>query len=261
MKLKLSPLFNYELRNVLRARWLFFYGLVFAAFTFAVLSLGGEPTKVIMGLESLMLLVVPLVSVLYASIYWYNNEAFTQLLLTQPLQRQKVFLARWVAISLSLSGSFVIGTGIPLVIGNALMPTSWLLLGLGTLLSFAFVGLGMMISVAIDDRMKGIGVSLVLWLYCALLHDAVVFFLFSAFREYPVEVPGLLLMASNPIDLARVLLLLALDLSAMMGYTGRILQKTLSGSGGAAYSALMLILWTSLPVLIGTWIFRRKDLS
>lgn len=256
----LPPLFSYEFRNVLRARWLPLYGLIFAAFAFAVLRLGGDPAKAIMSLESLTLLVVPMVSVLYASIYWYNNEAFTQLLLTQPLRRGKVFLARWTAISVSLAGSFAVGTGLPLAVSGALVPAAWLLIGLGTLLSFSFVGIGMTISVAVGDRMKGIGACLVLWLYCALLHDAVVFFVFSAFSEYPVEVPGLLLMAANPIDLARVLLLLALDLSAMMGYTGRILQKTLSGPGGAVYSTLMLTLWTLLPVIIGTRIFRRKDL-
>ncbi len=258
--MKLRSLFAYELWNVLRARWLLPYGLVFGGFAAAVLQFGNEPTKAILSLQSLVLLIVPMVSILYASIYWYSNEAFTHLLLTQPLRRSQVYLARWGAVSLSLSASFSLGSGAALTFWGALGPPAWLLLALGGVLTVIFVGLGMAIAVVVEDRMKGIGLAFVLWFYCALLHDALVFLLFSSLQEYPVELPGLILMALNPIDLARVLLLLALDLSAMMGYTGRILQKTLSGPGGAVFSSAVLALWMFLPVLGGLLVFRKKDL-
>lgn len=253
-------LFRYEVTNVLRGRWLALYALVFAGFAAATLQFGAEPTKAVLSIQSLVLLVVPMVSILYACIYWYSSEAFTHLLLMQPIPRGRVFLARWAAVTTSLSACFVGGTGVALALWGALTPAACLLLGLGAALTGIFAGLGMGIAVVVEDRMKGIGLALVLWLYCALLHDALVFLVFSTFGDYPVELPGLLLMALNPIDLARVLLLLALDLAAMMGYTGQILQRALSGAGGAAFAAGVLALWAVLPVAGGLRLFRRKDL-
>src|SRR5690606_19654258 len=110
------------------------------------------------------------------------------------------------------------------------------------------------------DRMKGIGLTFVAWLYFAIFHDALVFFLISTFHEYPIETPSMILMALNPIDLARVSMLLTLDLSAMMGYTGRILQRTLSSSSGLILRSGVLTLWILVPAMIAARKFRSKDL-
>jgi len=108
--------------------------------------------------------------------------------------------------------------------------------------------------------MKGVGLAFLIWFYFSIFHDVLVFAVASAFKEYPVEIPAMLLMAINPIDLARVDVLLALDFSAMMGYTGKILQSTLSGALGSLLTSLALAVWTFAPVLCGVRIFSKRDL-
>ncbi len=65
-------------------------------------------------------------------------------------------------------------------------------------------------------------------------------------------------MFGNPVDLARVLLLLNLDASALMGYTGVAFERLFAGVAGGV-SAASLALWAAVPVAVGARRFRRKD--
>lgn len=255
----LPPLLKYELVNVLRGRWLIAYAILFAALSGALLQFGSDPQKIVASLMNVVLLVIPMVSILYASIYWYNAEGFTGLLLTQPIPRNKIYLARWFAISTALSSGFFVGTFPMLALHSALDHSSALLLGLGVALSFIFASLGLLISVIVTDRMAGIGVSFLVWFYLAIVHDGVVFLMMSTFHDYPLEIPSMVVTAVNPVDLARVSLLLSLDLSALMGYTGTVLQKSLSGGLGSVLITGTLIVWIGLPLFLGVHHFHKRD--
>jgi Cu-processing system permease protein len=77
----------------------------------------------------------------------------------------------------------------------------------------------MFATVKTRDKAKVIGAAITLWLYFSLLFDGFVLFLLFQFADYPLEKPMIALSALNPIDLGRILILLQLDVSAMMGYT------------------------------------------
>lgn len=252
-------LLKYELFNVLRGRWLILYALLFAGFGEALLQFGADPVKAVVSLMSVTLLVIPLVSVLYASVYWYSAEGFTSLLLTQPVRRDGMYVARWLAISSALSSAFVMGGALPLALNGALDSHAGLLLGLGVCLTFIFTGLGLLCSVWITDRMKGLGAAFTIWFYFSIVHDGLVFLFMATFHEYPMELPSMLLAAANPIDLVRILLLLAMDYAALMGYTGAVLQKVLSGSAAQALLAGALAFWLGVPLWAGIRRFRRRD--
>jgi Cu-processing system permease protein len=66
--------------------------------------------------------------------------------------------------------------------------------------------------------------------------------------------------ALNPIDLSRILILLQLDVSAMMGYTGAIFKDFFGTTTGMLISLLVLLTWVSLPVWLSVRNFNRKDL-
>jgi Cu-processing system permease protein len=55
-------------------------------------------------------------------------------------------------------------------------------------------------------------------------------------------------------------LLLSLDLSAMMGYTGRILQTLLSKPVGLMAVIALLIIWLAVPLFVGVKVFKKKDI-
>ncbi|GIL18552.1 MAG: hypothetical protein BroJett040_23030 [Oligoflexia bacterium] len=252
-------LLKYELLNVLRGRWLFFYTLLFSGVSYAIAKLGGDSMKAALSLLNMVLLVTPIVSILYSAIYWYNSDGFTTLLLTQPLRRWGIFASRWIAISLTLSLCFVVGTALPFVIDKTLTGAIINLLLMGTGLTFAFTSIGLLVSVIFNDRMKGIGAAFLLWFYFSIVHDGLVFLTMVIFREYPLEKPSMALVASNPIDLTRIMLLMKFDVAALMGYTGRVLQRFFSNNWGYWATLLVLLLWIIIPLAASIRRFNKKD--
>jgi Cu-processing system permease protein len=62
------------------------------------------------------------------------------------------------------------------------------------------------------------------------------------------------------VDLARVVMLLQLDISALMGYTGAFYKNFFGSSFGILFSIFILLLWVIVPFLLSLRIFSRKDL-
>ena len=101
-------------------------------------------------------------------------------------------------------------------------------------------------------------IALGVWLLAAVIYDGVVLTLVALFGDYPIERPLLGVMFANPVDLGRVMLLLRLDASALMGYTGAVFERFFAGSGFAVAS-VMLVLWIVVPSSLGARLFRAKD--
>ncbi|HRA60696.1 MAG TPA: ABC transporter permease subunit, partial [Bacteroidia bacterium] len=128
------------------------------------------------------------------------------------------------------------------------------------IIALVFVAIAFLSSIVSRDKAKGIGVSILLWLYFALLFDGLVLFLLFQLSEYPIEKMMVGITASSPIDLARILILLHLDVSAMMGYTGAIFKDFFGTTSGLVVAFILLILWIAIPFLISLRIFKNKDL-
>ena len=99
-----------------------------------------------------------------------------------------------------------------------------------------------------------------LWLYFALLFDGLVLFLLFQLSDYPIEKAMVFITAFSPVDLARILILLHLDVSAMMGYTGAIFKNFFGTSFGFFISMILLCCWIAIPFWISLIRFRKKDL-
>ena len=69
------------------------------------------------------------------------------------------------------------------------------------------------------------------------------------FNEYPLEKFSLAATMFNPIDLSRILILLKLDISALLGYTGAVFKDFFGTSVGMLSSLGVLVLWVVLPAL------------
>ena len=64
----------------------------------------------------------------------------------------------------------------------------------------------------------------------------------------------------NPIDLSRITVLLRLDVSALMGYTGAVFKDFFGTTFGFIISLFVLALWVIIPLIISTKKFQTKDL-
>ena len=98
------------------------------------------------------------------------------------------------------------------------------------------------------------------WFYFAIVFDGLVILFLFSFSDYPLEKAMIFLTALNPIDLGRVMILLQLDISALMGYTGALYQKFFGSGYGMAFSLALQILWIIVPLLLALRVFRKKDL-
>ena len=98
------------------------------------------------------------------------------------------------------------------------------------------------------------------WFYFSVIFDALVLLFLFTMNEYPLEKAMIVLSALNPIDLARIMILLQLDISALMGYTGALYQQFFGSGSGMLFALAMLTLWAGVPLALALRVFRRKDL-
>jgi Cu-processing system permease protein len=63
----------------------------------------------------------------------------------------------------------------------------------------------------------------------------------------------------NPIDLARIMVMLEFDVSALMGYTGAVFNRFFGTALGITTASVMLLIWLAVPSWIGLNVFKKKD--
>ena len=92
------------------------------------------------------------------------------------------------------------------------------------------------------------------------MFDGLILFLIFQFADYPIEKAMVGVSALNPIDLARIFIILQLDVSAMLGYTGAIFKNFFGTGMGTAIGFVLLCLWALIPYLTSLRKFIKKDL-
>lgn len=256
---RVRHLVKYVLYDILQNRILLAYTAFLLLVSLGMFQLNDDPSKALISLLNIVLIVTPLVGLVFSTIYYYNAYEFIELLASQPVKRSVLLWSEFIGLAVALAAAVVMGIGIP-VLCYAPDTTGLTFLGVSVALSTVFAALALLGSVLTRDKAKGIGLALLLWFFFSLLYDAFVLFLMFSFADYPLEKAMLLLTCLNPIDLSRVLVLLQMDVSALMGYTGAIFREFLGSSLGIFSASTMLIVWVITPLWIALKAFRSKDL-
>lgn len=259
----MTKVMKYELHDVIRSRWLVAYGLFFFVVTDALLRFGGSGTKALLSLMNVVLFIIPLVNVVFGTMYLYDAREFTELLLAQPVRRRQLFAGLYLGLAFPLSLGFLLGVGIPFAMHGLDDPsergTLAALALAGVLLTFIFLALAFVIAVRSDDKVKGLGGAIALWLAFTILYDGFVLLVVTMFADYPLERPMVALMMANPVDLARVFLLMRFDIAALMGYTGAVFERFFGTGAGVALALGVLALWCAVPITAAVRWFEQKD--
>ena len=250
------------LRDLGRNRWIVGYAAGFFVIAEALFWFGGTGTQVILSLLNVVLMVVPLVSLVFGAMYVYGAREFTELLLAQPVARRELFVGHFLGLALPLAAAFLAGAGLPFAIhgGAGAHPgaISALLIA-GTGLSVSCAAIAVAIALYSDDRLRGVGIALGVWLTMTILYDAAMLAFAASFGEWPLERLLLGLMMLNPVDLARGLVLTQLDVSALMGYTGALFERTFGSLLGTITAVTALVIWVAAPFAIAARRFSRRD--
>lgn len=250
---------KYVILDLIRNRIVISYLVVLLAISFTLFNLDSNPVKGLLGLLNISLMIVPLVSIIFGTIYYYNSSEFIELLLTMPIRRKQIIVSVYTGLAVALSVAVLLGMGIPVLIYSPTL-TGLTLVLVSVALTWVFVSIAMLASVLTRDKAKGIGVVILLWLYFGLIYDGLLLFILFSFSDYPMEKPMVALSALNPIDLGRIYILLQLDISAIMGYTGAIYRDFLGGTTGMAFAMSMLVVWVFAPLFFAIRRFNRKDI-
>lgn len=254
--LKLS---KYVLYDILRSKVVIAYTLFLFIVSITLFRLEENGGKAILSLLNIVLIVVPLISMIFTTIHYYNSYEFIELMLSQPLSRKRILLSEYSGVALSLLSAFFIGVGIPVLI-FALNDVGLSLLFAGCALTLVFTSIAFLASVMARDKARGIGFALLLWFYFALIYDGLVLLVLFAFSDYPMEKFTIVLSSFNPIDLARIFIMLKMDISALMGYTGAVYKEFFGNASGMLFTTTVMLLWIALPLLLALRVFKRKDL-
>jgi Cu-processing system permease protein len=258
----LAKIIKYSFYDTLRSWWALLYGLFFLVLASTLLYFSGDFTKALVSLLNVVLLLVPLISTVFGTMYFYNSREFSELLLAQPIKRSHLFLGQYLGLTISLMLSFCLGLGISFLVYAGNMEESkhlFVLMLCGSLLTAIFTALAFLISVSFEDRIKGFGMAILLWLFTAVIYDGLLLAFLVIFDEYPLEKISIGITLFNPIDLSRILILLRLETAALMGYTGAVFEKFFGTAQGILISFFTLIVWVVLPLLLFVRKVSRKD--
>ncbi|MCM4157879.1 ABC transporter permease [Gramella sp. AN32] len=254
---------KYSFFDLVRSRWSYVYFLFYLLLGIVLLFLNNDLSKAVITLMNVIIILVPLIGTIFGVMYYYNSREFTELLLAQPVKRSSIFLGQYFGVAFSLAMSLVIGLGLPFVFYGIFNSSAiWdfsLLLITGALLTFIFTALAFVIALANENKIKGFGYAILLWLFMAVIYDGLFLMSLIYFEDYPLDKFSLAATMLNPVDLSRVLILLKLDISALLGYTGAVFQKFFGTNLGLILSTGMLVLWVLIPTGIIYRMAKRKD--
>ena len=251
------------LRDLLRSRFIAAYFLFYLAAGYGIMAYAPVASAGLGALLGLVLFLAPLCALVFGVLYFHQSRGFHELMLAQPVSRGALLGGQGLALAFALSLAFALGLGIPTASlgfrGEEDLRLHGLILGGGTLLHLCFLALAFVIALAAEDRLRGFAAALVLWLVMVFLYDGALLFLLTLLSDYPLDrfVIGAILL--NPVDLERILVLMQLDASVLLGYTGAVFRRFFGTSQGILVALGAMLLWVAAPTTVFFLKLRKKD--
>lgn len=262
-----------EYRRALETRWLFGFTVLFAALVLGLSYFGMAQSRevgfqgfarVTLSLMNLVLLIVPLTGLMLGVASIAGSGETLALLLAQPVRRSEVLIGRFIGLGAALSAAQALGFGgggvvIALNAGFSQVPGFLALTALSILLGWLTIAAALLVAAVWPDRLQAMSAALLLWLGMVVAYDLGVLGVTTLIRGAPLQsvlFPALLL---NPVDLARVLVTLAVGSGALFGPTSAVLAGMFGSTGGLALGLAVLVLETTVPLLVAGRVFSRRD--
>ena len=197
-----------------------YFGLVIAGYGHVV---GFARTTA--SLLNLVLLLVPLASLVVGVGIFSQERGALDTLLSQPVNRFEIFFGKYLGLLGALLAALFCGLGAAgIVIALRAGPAEWkqylVLVGLSAYLTMVFVGLAAVIAVLIRERTHALGAAILLWLGLLLVYDLISLGIAVLFAGNWIRPYLMTLLLANPVDLVRMLVLIALGARASLGPGG-----------------------------------------
>ena len=243
------PIIRKEIFDSMRNRWIVGYTVIIAVLGLAaavvgVRSTGGMALQIFgrttATLTNLSLLLAPLVALVVGAnaLAGERDRGTLSRLLSLPITAGELVCAKFLGLLFTLYVATLIGfapAGIVVAVNAGwLALLRYLLFPFVTLLLLAaMLGLGLLVSSSSRTAVKALGTAIILWFAFVLLYDLLLIGTLAAINMAPGALACLLI--ANPVDAARVLVVLMLepDLYAL-GPAGVVLVTSLGRIGKPA---------------------------
>ena len=107
---------KYIILDIIRSKVLIAYALLLATICTVIFLSDSDVIKGLVSITTIVMIIVPLVSIIYATTYYFNAAEFTELLVSQPIKRRDILLGEYLGISSSILGAFVLGVCLPVAL-------------------------------------------------------------------------------------------------------------------------------------------------
>lgn len=258
----IKKILKFEFSNVIRSRWIIFFFSFFFLVSYSLFTFESNIQKSLLSLFNLIIYLVPLISLVFGTMYFYNSREYIEMMLGQPIPRSSLYLGLYFGTTLPIILSLILGIIPPFILFSNMNEgfNFIILLSLiGSVLNFISIAVAFLISTSINDKVKGLSLAIFFWLLTAIAFDGILLLLIYIFSDYPIEKFLLLITLINPINLSRTLFVLNFDISALMGFTGAIFKKFYGSALGSLVSGISLIIWIIIPFWMGLKKFKSKD--
>jgi len=270
----ISTIAAQEIKLNARNKWMVTFAGAFGALSLAVSYFGMVTvgavgiqnfTRTTASLLNLVLYLVPLVSLIMATLSFSGEKGTTELLFSQPISRGDILTGKLAGLFACTAGATCIGFGLAGVVIAARAGSEGSLhyaafVGLALLLALVFLSLGSMIAILSANRVKAVGTALFLWFFFVVFYDLLAIGATFLFKERTANLFIFFSLFGNPVDLVRVTSLINLGGTTVFGAAGAALLKFMRG---ATLSNLLmitgLVAWAALPLWISTRHFYRQD--
>ena len=264
-----------EARIGFRNRWTVLFAAVFGMLSLTI-SYFGLVTQASTGFQSfertvasllsLVLYLVPIVSLSMATLSFTGEPGSSELLFSQPVTRLDVLLGKLVGLLLSMSTAILFGFGlsgaiIASQIGSEGFSRFASFAGITLLLAAAFLAIGALVAVVAVKRTKAFGAALLVWFFFVLFYDLLIVGGAFLLKERTANQFIFLSLFGNPVDAARVASLIAVGDPTIFGAAGAMLTKFLGGRLASQVILLATLLgWTVSATSLAGYFLRKRDI-
>jgi len=230
-----------------RNKWIAIFAITFALLTFFI-SYFGMVTSGYSGFQdfartstSLIKLsgfLIPLFSLLVGVLSFISHPEYMELLTSQPLSRSQIVLGKYLGLVFTLVGATIVGFTIPGVIISIAIGTEGALGYTATVFfifiqGLIFLGCAVLIALLAKRQQLAVGISIGVWIFFEVIYGLIILGTTIYFSAEILKYILIFSLIGNPIDIARVLSLIAVGGLEFFGPAGATLYK-LAGSESLA---------------------------
>lgn len=268
-----KAVFKKELHDAVQGRWMIAFACVFGllALTLALVDRNAGDfasngfNRTTASLINLSLLIVPLLAlVLGAGAISGERERGTLAgLLTQPLSRTELLLAKFCGLVVAVWMAIAFGFGLAALLVSAFNPLSdaghyLLFVVLSGALAATMLSVGMLISVLADRRVKALSFAVLTWFVLVLFYD-----LGAIGVALSLSSSGSTLLAAvlgNPVEATRILAIMSIEPDlTILGPLGSYLSQEFGTAVSSLMLAMSIVVWTVVPMAVAIFVFRNQD--